>query len=99
LALQAGIEDQASTSIGSGGLFLSQLAKSMRKTEQVQIKQVTTHSLSMVSLIKNRYFIHVRNLLQEQQVFFMKIMEAIMGQDEQKRIVRFIISSFIICCP
>uniref|UniRef100_A0A914M8F1 Transcription initiation factor TFIID subunit 6 n=1 Tax=Meloidogyne incognita TaxID=6306 RepID=A0A914M8F1_MELIC len=56
-------------STGSGGLFLNQAAKTMRKTEQVQLKSTITHSLSL-----------------EQQLFFLKIMEAIMGQDEQKRI-------------
>ncbi|KAL3104140.1 hypothetical protein niasHS_002167 [Heterodera schachtii] len=64
-------EDSASTSAGptSRTLLLNQYAKSMRKTEQVQIKSTTTHSLSL-----------------EQQVFFLKIMEAIMGTDQQKRI-------------
>uniref|UniRef100_A0A914GYZ3 Signal peptidase complex subunit 2 n=1 Tax=Globodera rostochiensis TaxID=31243 RepID=A0A914GYZ3_GLORO len=66
-------EDRASTSAGvtSRTLLLNQYMKSMRKTEQVQVKSTTTHSLSL-----------------EQQVFFLKIMEAIMGpsEDEQKRL-------------
>uniref|UniRef100_A0A183C962 Transcription initiation factor TFIID subunit 6 n=1 Tax=Globodera pallida TaxID=36090 RepID=A0A183C962_GLOPA len=68
-------EDRASTSAGvtSRTLLLNQYMKSMRKTEQVQVKSTTTHSLSL-----------------EQQVFFLKIMEAIMApsEDEQKRLVR-----------
>lgn len=70
--LLAGIDQNrasTSSSLGGGsGLLLNQLAKSVRKTEQVQIKSTTTHALSL-----------------EQQVFFLKIMEAIMGQDENKR--------------
>lgn len=63
--------DYESTNLlpGSNSFMLNQLAKSVRKTEQVQIKSTTTHAISL-----------------EQQVFFLKIMEAIMGQDEQKRI-------------
>lgn len=50
-------------------ILLSQLAKSVRKTEQVQIKTTTTHALSL-----------------EQQIFFKEITEAIVGNDEAKRI-------------
>ena len=43
-------QDQAlvNGSTGSGGLFLNQAAKTMRKTEQVQLKSTITHSLSLV---------------------------------------------------
>uniref|UniRef100_A0A1I8BZA3 Transcription initiation factor TFIID subunit 6 n=1 Tax=Meloidogyne hapla TaxID=6305 RepID=A0A1I8BZA3_MELHA len=38
------------SSTGSGGLFLNQAAKTMRKTEQVQLKSTITHSLSLEAL-------------------------------------------------
>ncbi|KAF7633107.1 TAF domain-containing protein [Meloidogyne graminicola] len=38
------------SSTGIGGLFLNQAAKSIRKTEQVQLKSTITHSLSLEAL-------------------------------------------------
>ncbi|KAI1724421.1 TATA box binding protein associated factor (TAF) domain-containing protein [Ditylenchus destructor] len=53
----------------TSSLLLNQLAKSVRKTEQVQVKTHTaTHALSL-----------------EQQVFFKEITEAIMGGDTTKQ--------------
>jgi hypothetical protein len=48
----SGMDAEAGTSqgTGAGGLLLNQLAKTVQKTEQVQIKQMTTHALSMVCL-------------------------------------------------
>lgn len=55
----------------TSSLLLNQLAKSVRKTEQVQVKTHTaTHALSL-----------------EQQVFFKEITEAIMGGDTTKQTV------------